>query len=112
MPINIIFTEFTDEEILFATKDDANDFFENITVPDATTAARGVVKVATMPNAMSGVVTPVYNVLNVYDDEGVIAATHQIATQSTIDDMNAKITALQLQLNTIRAALIAAGQGV
>ena len=57
MPANVNFTEFTDEEVFLQDKEAANTFFNNLTVPDATTSDRGVVKKAAAVAALGALTT-------------------------------------------------------
>ena len=109
MPAQLTFELFTDDEILFATKDAANDFFQNISIANATLTEFGVVKKAQLPAPLSGSVSAAYQQFDVYDDQGAPAQSYQIVTQQTIIDLLAKVVDLQAQLNNLREGLVNSG---
>jgi len=111
MPAQLVFPLFVDDEILFSTKDAANDFFKSITIADADITTAGAVKKATLPNEIVTDVALTYNQFDVYDDEGVVASSNQVVTQQSIIDLKAKVIELQTYVNAIRLALINAGHG-
>lgn len=111
MAINISFPLFTDEEILWADKDSVNSFFQSVTVPAATTTSEGVAKKASLPSALADSVTMVYYTLNIYNDDGTIGQALDVTSKATGNNIITMLNDLQTQVNSIRSAMITAGQG-
>lgn len=74
MPIKINFTTFTDPLVAWANKQALNQFFNDITVPDATTLSKGVV--TQLPNILNGgSIALTYVNLNVVDEHNNVVTT-------------------------------------
>src|SRR5438552_3265195 len=107
MSTQLEFTPFTDDAVLWNSKDDANDFFTNrLKVKDATAIVKGGVQSAAMPAILAGAST---NVGLVFTVDGV---NYTVASKAEIDGLKAQVDALQAAFNALRAAMIAAGSGV
>lgn len=105
MPANVNFTEFTDEEVFMEDREAANTFFENMTVPDATTASYGVVKKST--NVAS--IAVAYNLtaisVQVLDSNNNIHEA-QVVLKTEVDTA---LNALRTKINDLLTKLAAAG---
>ena len=112
MPATLNFPTFVDDEILFANKEAANTFFQGLQINDATPTTFGVVKKAQFPAALAGAIVPVYNTINVYDDNGSIAASYEIVSRVSLEEMITKLNDIQNLLNSMRSAMIDAKQAI
>lgn len=104
MPANIIFTEFTDPKVFFASRVAANQFFNAITVPDATTAVSGVIKKSGNIPATALPATT-YVSLNALDAQGNVTIT-QVPSKNSYDQLYSFATNL---LTALKAAGIMQG---
>lgn len=111
LPVSLTFAEFTDPEVLFASIEAANAFFQEITItiaytnlPEATTTQRGAVKKAAAVAYAASVVNLTYN--TVENDEGSI----EVPDTATMVAMKAKLDALETAFVALKAAMIAADQ--
>lgn len=113
MPINasLNFTRFTDPRVLWLSVDAVNAFFDGVTVsvnsenlPAATIGAIGGVKIASTGVYSAGVVTPAYVTIN-YGEGDVL-----LPSQAYMEQVNTRLENLSAAFNTMRAAMVAAGQ--
>lgn len=109
MPANIIFPEFTDDEVFLESKEDANLFFESIEVPNATQTDYGVVKkagsVAVPGGDISGAVTlTTYRVQMLRED-----GTYEYAELCDVTEVKTILQAHRDKINGIILSLQTAG---
>lgn len=96
MPIPISFTEFTDEEVFLANREAANEFFGDITVPDATDSTFGVVKKSVNLPALAAAT---YVSIPIMLADGSIETT-QVVSKAAYDLLQAKMTALLVAMKS------------
>lgn len=112
MPINVTYPPFVSETIMFANRAAANSFFNQVTVPNATTTTYGVVKTA-LPLTYTWsapVYDPILYVVRVnYNDDGGNPLYVDVAPQSTIDQMILNINQLKAIIDDLKTKLQVAG---
>lgn len=96
MRAHLNFTQFTDEEIAWATKDDLNQFFQDITVDSASESDEGTVK--RTANIAAPAATTYANI-NVIDETGAITVT-QIPSKNSFDELKSKFETLLSSMKT------------
>ena len=108
-PVN--YPALTDEETLWATRADAEAFFNNFNVSDATTSVRGVVKKSTAPvlPLPAGTITEDYYEIKSVRGDGSIQLDATVVTQAAYQDLADKYADLLAHLQELETNLIAAG---
>lgn len=94
MPTPINFTEFTDEVVLWENKDAVNQFFSDITVPDATDSTAGVM---TKAANVSAPVDITYLTINVTDETGTVTP-YVVVSKSNYDELKSKVVSILLAM--------------
>lgn len=105
MSASVNFPVLTDEVTLWATRQDAEDFFSASYVSDATTAAKGVV------SKMSSIS---YTNFTSYDESGSVewnisGNTYELPEQVVIDELKTKLLTLSAAFNSLLTKLRNAG---
>jgi len=108
MATQVISNEFTDDEILFASKADANVWRLSLVVPDATPSVGGTVKQAAFPAAAASVSTQDKLIIQWIDANGN-PILYEGVTYASYQTLKAQVDALQTLVNSLRQALIDAG---
>ena len=94
MPAHLNFTEFTDDEILWVNKEAVNQFFNSVTIGDASENDAGVIFAAANQAALGA---STYVSINILDELGVVTTT-QIVSKDAFDALKAAYDDLILKL--------------
>lgn len=109
-PLNLTYEPLTDSFIWFASKDAFNAWVGAITItvtsasmPAATTAAQGAVKMATLPGYVPEVVNLTY--LSIITEEGAT----EVPSKQAMIDMKTKLDNAAAKLDALMDALVTSG---
>lgn len=107
----LVFTEFTDPTILFASLDAANSFFGECGIAASTTTVYGAVKQATLPANLTTALNNTYVNVTVLNGDGS-QSLFKVPDRTSYDALCVQVSSLQTVLNTLLTNLRSAGIGV